>query len=203
MLVTFTKMIKFKNILLTTLAFFLSSATIVSSQSYLREYNYTYDLTPAQASSLFAGFGIVWVAVMCCALIFGIAIYIFTSFQLAKIFEKNGMKDQKVLAFIPIVQNYYLAKAVGEDKYAWAQLVLPAGILFSIPLCFILIGYCILLPLSIALFIFNIMLWLKASKRMGRDDVWGIAASLAGLIPFVGLFLQLYAVYYIAEGEVK
>jgi hypothetical protein len=191
---------KLGSILLSTFALFTLSTTFVSAQSYLKNYNYTYDLTPDQAASVFAGFSIIWIFVMCCALIFGLAVYIFASYQYSKIYEKNGMEDKKILAYVPFVQNYYLAKAVGEDEYAWVQLAIPAGYLISIPLSFILIGICLMIPLAIASIVFGVMLWMKASKRMGRDDVWGLAASLGGFIPVIGVFIQLYAIYFIAEG---
>jgi hypothetical protein len=194
---------KLGSILFSTSALFTLLTTVVSAHQTGTIHSHTYDLTPEQAAPIFASFSIIWIAVMCCALIFGLAVYIFTSYQYAKIFEKNGMEDKKILAYIPIVQNYYLAKAVGEDEYAWVQIAIPVGYLVAFPLTFILIGICLMIPLAIAAIVFSVMLWMKASKRMGRDDIWGIAASLGGFIPLAGFFIQLYAIYYIAEGTSK
>jgi hypothetical protein len=193
---------KLGGILFSTTALFSLFTSVVSAHTTGSFHTHQYDLTAEQAGPLFAGMWVFVIAIFCCALIFGIAAYIFTSYQYAKIFVKNGMEDKKVLAYVPIVQNYYLAKAVGEDQYAWVQIAIPVGYLIAIPLMIIIIGYCLLFPLGIASIVFSVMLWMKASKRMGRDDIWGLAASLASFIPVAGYFIQLYAIYYIAEGEV-
>lgn len=190
---------KARNIFLSTLGIFSILAPVV----YAQRYYYEYQATPAEAGALFAGLSVVWLVICLCAVIFGLVIYIFTSMQYAKIYEKNGMADKKVLAFVPIIQGYYLAKAVGEDEYAWVQIAIPLGMLIAIPFCFILVGFCLLFPLAIAGIIFSVKLWLLAAERMGKDQIWGLAASLGSFIPFFGYFIQLYAIYFIAEGTVK
>lgn len=190
---------KARNIFLSTIGLFSILAPVVHAQRYY----YEYQATPEQAGAIFAGLGAIWLVLCLCGFVVGLAIYIFTSLQYAKIYEKNGMADKKVLAFIPIVQNYYLAKAVGEDEYAWVQIAIPVGMLISIPLCFVLIGFCLIFPLAIAAIIFSVKLWMLAAERMGKDQIWGLAASLGSFIPVVGYFIQLYAIYVIAEGSVK
>ncbi len=188
---------KVRNAVLASFGLLTLFAPAVSAQYY-----YYYESSP-EAGAFLAGFGVLYLILCLCGGLVALVAYIFTSMQYAKIFEKNGMADKKVLAFIPIAQNYYLAKAVGEDEYAWVQVAVPLGILISIPLTFFIIGFCILFPLAIVGIVFGVKLWLKAAERMGQDQIWGIAASLASFIPLVGYFIQLYAIYVIAEGTVK
>lgn len=176
---------------------FASLATPVAAQSYYSSYYNSYK--PSDAAFL-GVFGAVYVVIICVALVFALAFYLFNSYQTSRILEKNGLGENKAMAYVPFANYYYLAKAAGEDQnamvYALSPLAVLIGIVFLIIPC---LGIFIYFASIILFFVARIILWMRVAKKMGKDEVYGLLVQVANFVPLVGYFISAYMIKTIAD----
>ncbi len=123
--------------------------------------------------------------------------YILQSIGLYKTAQANG--ENGVLAWIPIAREYLIGKMLGDEMNVMDKFTIPkisiiypvitygAGIISSILSVIPLIGGLLSFVLSIAIVVFNVLIWIKYSKAMGKNDVGSYI--LFFLFPWLMVFL--------------
>ena len=129
-------------------------------------YGYT-TANDAASSALSAGL-IIFIIV--CAVI-GLAIAIFYLVALAKLFKKADRPGWA--AIVPYYNVYTILDIVGF-KWYYVFVYVAASVLSSVPA----IGGI----LSIALFLFNIVVSIKLAKAFGKDTGYGVGIALLGIV---------------------
>lgn len=123
----------------------------------------TYYYTTTSSSDDPAALGFSFV-LLCCQLIFVLALYVFLSYCISRIAKKTGHADKAIWAWIPVLNIILLLEIA--DMPLWFV------ILYFIPFVNIVVG---------------LIVWMKVAEKCGKESWWGLLL----LIPIVN-FVVIY-----------
>ncbi len=187
-----------KNLIL--LIIFVLSTVFSSSYVFAQDNIGNYDYNN---SASLIGFivSIITLLFGCCVAVF---LIIFYGVQYKKMYNKKGIKDKDLLAFIPFVNNYYLSIAVGDKGNAFLY---GFGQLFAFMFAFCtglipLIGLLTICISEIIIILLNVSLFRKVAVAFGKNESLGLIYGLVTPLPVVGIIIQLYILNSIANSTV-
>ncbi|MBD3363313.1 hypothetical protein GF362_06370 [Candidatus Dojkabacteria bacterium] len=114
-----------------------------------------------------------------CSCLIGLGMYVYFALVIAKLAEKTGHKDKKILAWIPLA-NVYLMTVIADKPMWWVFLLIVGS---AIPF------------INLVAFVFWILLWMELAKAAKHPKWFGILI----LVPLIGFFVPGYLAF--VEGK--